>query len=60
MSNLPKDRLLPLRERVDQQRNTVAALKREGHDCPDAERQLHQMLAQLNASERTLKIGRRP
>ena len=51
MPELPKDRLQPLRKRIEQQRNTIEALKREGHRCPDAERQLHLMLIELQAKE---------
>jgi hypothetical protein len=56
MTDLPKDRLAALREKVDQQRNTIEALRREGHQCPDAELQLKQMLIELQASE---QAGRR-
>ena len=51
MTSLPKDRLVALREKVDQQRNTIETLRREGHQCPDAERQLKQMLIELQAAE---------
>jgi len=51
MGELPKDRLLQLRTKIEQQRNTIEALRREGHDCPDAERQLRQMLVELKGSE---------
>ncbi|HEV2627905.1 MAG TPA: hypothetical protein VGV41_04605 [Pseudolabrys sp.] len=51
MSELPKERLLSLREKIDQQRNTIEALKRDGHECADAERQLRHMLAELRTSE---------
>ncbi|HEV2628993.1 MAG TPA: hypothetical protein VGV41_10150 [Pseudolabrys sp.] len=51
MTELMPDSLLDLRERIDQQRNTIDALKREGHECPDAERQLRHMLAELRTSE---------
>ena len=51
MGLLPKDRLLELREKVERQRNTVAALKRDGHEHADAERQLKQMLWDLRMSE---------
>lgn len=56
MTDLPKDRLAALREKVDQQRNTIETLRREGHQCPDAERQLKQMFIELQASE---QAGRR-
>lgn len=51
MGELPKDRLLQLRTKIEQQRNTIEALRREGHDCPDAERQLRQTLVELKGSE---------
>ena len=50
MADFPKDRI-PLRDRLQQQRNTVAALKRDGHDCPDAERQLRDLEIQARAEE---------
>ena len=56
MTSLPKDRLVALREKIDQQRNTIETLRREGHQCPDAERQLKQMLVELQAGE---QAGRR-
>ena len=56
MTSLPKDRLVALREKVDQQRNTIETLRREGHQCPDAERQLEHLLIELQASE---QAGRR-
>jgi hypothetical protein len=51
MSELTPDRLLDLQEKIEQQRKTVEALTRDGHPCPDAERQLRRLLAQLQASE---------
>ena len=48
----PQDGLPPIRERIEQQRNTIEALKREGHECPDAERQLAQLPVELRASEK--------
>src|SRR3569832_1790567 len=45
----PKRHLITLREKIEQQRNTIRSLKRGGHDCPDAERQLHYMLVELRA-----------
>jgi hypothetical protein len=45
------ERMVDLRERVEQQRKTVESLQREGHFCPDAERQLHYMTAKLQASD---------
>ena len=53
MTDLPKDKLAALLARIDQQRNTIDALKRDGHECTDAERQLRQMVAELNASQNT-------
>ena len=50
MGNLPKD-LSVLREKINQQRNTVEALKRDGHEHADAERQLKQMLAEMQVHE---------
>jgi hypothetical protein len=47
MAELPKDRLQDLCARIDQQRNTVEALKRDGHEYVDAERQLRNMLAEF-------------
>ena len=52
MSELPKDRLLTLRQNIEQQRNTIDSLKREGHDCPDAELQLQKMLIELHRAEK--------
>ena len=46
---------MTLRQRVDQQRNTIDDLKREGHDCPDAERQLRRLERELRATERPSK-----
>ena len=51
MAKLPQD-LSILREKIDRQRNTVKALKRDGHECADAERQLRQMLADLEAGDK--------
>ena len=53
MTELPRDRLLTLREKIDQQRNTIEALKRDGHECRDAERELRQMLAALQTRANT-------
>lgn len=52
MNELEPDRLLNLRERTEQQRKTVEALHREGHLCPDAERHLRYLEAQVQASEK--------
>lgn len=51
MAELQKDKLAPLRNRIDQQRNTIEALKRDGQECADAERQLRHMLAELKHTE---------
>jgi hypothetical protein len=50
MAKLPQD-LSILREKINQQRNTVDALKRDGHECVDAQRHLEHMLAELKARE---------
>jgi len=47
LAAIKNDQLTPFRERVEQQRRTVEALKLEGHECPDAERQLHRMLGEM-------------
>ena len=44
-----------LREQIEQQRNTIEALRREGHDCPDAERHLRELLAE-DARRRNLVV----
>jgi hypothetical protein len=51
MAASPQERLSILREKIRQQRNTVEALKRGNHVHTDAERQLRQMLADLQVSE---------
>ena len=43
--------LLDLREKIARQRMTIQSLKREGHECADAERQLTEMMAKLKAYE---------
>lgn len=50
-------RLLDLRERVKQQHKTVERLQSEGHFCPDAERQLRRLQAELQASESVRKTA---
>jgi len=55
MTSFPKDRLSLLRNKIEQQRQTVDALKAGGHPCPDAERQLQQMTAELRAGERAAR-----
>jgi hypothetical protein len=52
----PKERLAGLRRKIEQQKLTVASLKREGHVYADPERQLHIMLAELQESERLQKL----
>lgn len=52
MMEHPKDRLSSLRAKIELQRNTVTALKRDGHECTDAERQLRQMQFELLAAEK--------
>ena len=52
MTKLTPDKLLDLRDQIEQQRKTIEALKRDGHICDDAERQLQFLLAQLQASEK--------
>jgi hypothetical protein len=51
MGEHPKERLFTLREKIERQRSTIESLKREGHDCPDAELQLQNMIRELQASE---------
>jgi hypothetical protein len=51
MAKLPQERLSNLRSKIENQRKTVDALKRDGHECADAERQLSQMVAEWRASE---------
>ncbi len=51
MASSPSERLSTLRKKIEQQRNTIESLRRAGHECPDAERQLKGMLAELRASE---------
>ena len=51
MGELPQDKLASLRAKIDQQRNTIEALKRDGHECADAERQLQHMVDELKASQ---------
>ena len=57
MNETPKEELSSLRARIDQQRNTIAALKRDGHECTDAERQLSQMVAELSVSENASRLA---
>jgi hypothetical protein len=52
MVDLANDKLSVLRAEIEQQRHTIDTLRRDGHDCPDAERQLARMLAELRVKER--------
>jgi hypothetical protein len=40
MEDTPQERLSILRENINQQRDTIEELKRNGHEHTDAERQL--------------------
>jgi len=60
MADLPKDRLLPLTSRIEQQRKTIEALKRDGHECPDAERQLRDLEFQWHADTQNSGGARSP
>ena len=51
MTASPQERLSILRQKIKQQRNTIEALKRDNHEHTDAERQLRQMLADLQMRE---------
>ena len=51
MVELPKDRLLDLRAKIKQQRNTIDALKRDGHEFTDAERHLRDLQSELRTIE---------
>ena len=55
MARVTEEQLTSLREKIEQQRTTIESLKREGHDCPDAELQLKNMMRQLLASARRKK-----
>lgn len=50
-AGLPEDLLPPLHKRLQQQRTTVEALRRDGHEYRDAERQLRQMEIQFRAEQ---------
>ena len=54
MVTQPRDRLSILQKEIAQQRATVKALKRDGHEHKDAERQLNQMMAELRVHESAL------
>jgi hypothetical protein len=47
MTPNPKDRLRLLQDKIDQQRNTIEALKRDGHETKDANRHLEALVAEL-------------
>jgi hypothetical protein len=49
MSNLPKDKL-NLQAQIEQQRTTIAALKRDGHETTDAERHLRHLISEQEAA----------
>lgn len=51
MTPSSKERLSLLREKIERQRDTVDALKRDGHVYADAERQLKELIAELEASK---------
>jgi len=55
LSILRQKRLSILREKINQQRDTIEELKRNGHEHTDAERQLREMLADLQVSEESLR-----
>lgn len=47
MADYPRDRI-HVQQQIEQQRNTIAALKRDGHETNDAERHLRDLLAEAN------------
>ena len=49
LSNLPTDKL-NLQEQIEQQRTTIAALKRDGHETTDAERHLRYLVSEQAAA----------
>ena len=49
MSNIPKDKLR-VQEKIAQQRTTIAALKRDGHETKDAERHLRDLISEEAAA----------
>lgn len=53
MTSLPQEPISILRGQIERQRRTVESLKRDGHECADAERHLNRMIEELRASENT-------
>jgi hypothetical protein len=51
MVETPKDLLLGLKAKIKQQRNTVEALKRDGHVYADAERYLRELQSEMRNVE---------
>ena len=51
MVELPKNRPLDLQAKIKQQRNTIEALKRDGHEFTDAERHLKELQGELRLIE---------
>lgn len=49
MPTLPQDRLSALQAKIAELRETVDALKRDGHVHDDAERQLENLLGRMEA-----------
>ena len=63
LSNLPTDKLR-LQEQIEQQRTTIAALKRDCHETTDAERHLRYLASEQAAAPdrrtaRQLRMRRR-
>lgn len=52
MATLPRDRLL-VQSKIDQQRNTIEALRRDGHETTDAERHLRDLIAELAMAQKS-------
>jgi hypothetical protein len=52
MASLPRDRLI-IESKIAQQRNTIATLKRDGHETADAERHLRQLEDELSHASTT-------
>ena len=57
MAKLPHERLYVLQHKIEQQRRTVEALKREGHEHTDAERQLAQMIVEAQTLDDSAKAS---
>lgn len=57
MASLPQERISILQGQIEQQRRTVETLKRDGHECADAERHLNKMIEELRASENTSRAS---